>query len=143
MLAPLLPAVKPQLAEFSRQTVPPSSGNNMFLLLVGVVKPTVVVLPLPVLVAVMVLVSVPCKVNCWLVAPTVKLPLGVMVRVPALCSNGVVTLAVKVGLLTVLRDPQAPPDPIAIELPPPLKLPVPLGQVITILPCAAVFGKLP
>ena len=109
VLAPLgpPPAAKPQLTEFSKQTVPPSSGKIMLLLLVGVVKLRVVVLPLPAFLAVMVLVSVPCNVNCCPTAPTVKAPDGVIAKVPVLCKIGVVTLVVKLGLLIVVRAPAA------------------------------------
>ena len=62
-----------------------------------------------------------------------------MVSAPLLCSKGVVTLVVKVGLLTVDKLPQAPPVPSVMLVPPPVRLPAPLGHVKVVLPCTAVL----
>jgi hypothetical protein len=61
-----------------------------------------------------------------------------ILNAPALVRLGVVTDVENVGLLIVLRLPQLPPVPKVMLPPPPLKLPVPAGHVIVVLPWTAV-----
>ncbi|MBT9171101.1 MAG: hypothetical protein DDT18_01464 [Actinobacteria bacterium] len=49
-------------------------------------------------------------------------------------TKGVVTEVAKVGLATVLIGAQVPPAPKVITVPPPVRLPVPEGQVKVTLP---------
>lgn len=49
----------------------------------------------------------------------------------------------KVGLLTMVIALHVPPEPSVMLVPPPLKLPVPDGQVNVTLPCTAVFAPEP
>ena len=57
-----------------------------------------------------------------------------MLSAPALVRSGVVTLVLKVGLLTIVKLLQLPPVPSVSVLPVPVRLPVPLGQVSVVLP---------
>src|SRR5262245_60000221 len=62
---------------------------------------------------------------------------------PAFCTKGVFTLVVSEGLLIVLSELQEPPVPKVMALPPPPRLPVPLGQVSDVLPWTAVLALEP
>jgi hypothetical protein len=65
------------------------------------------------------------------------------VTAPAPVNNGEVTDVEKLTALFVVMLLHVPPDPRVIEFPPPLRLPVPLGQVIVMLPSTAVFADEP
>ena len=82
-------------------TVPPVSGKLIALAAVGVVKPTVVVLPA--LVPLRVLAAVPWRVKAWPVAPRVKAPAGVIVRVPTLVIVSLVPPKVRAVPVKVLE----------------------------------------
>ena len=60
------------------------------------------------------------------------------VTAPVPVKIGLVTLVVKLTALLVLIAPQVPPVPKVIAVPPPVRLPLPLGQVKVTLPCTAV-----
>ena len=88
---PLPDKAKPQFTLFCKQSVPLSFGNNTVLSGdVGSTNPTVVVL-LPER-AVITLVLLPCKVNFWFMAPTVKSLPGVMASAPLLTNPVALTL---------------------------------------------------
>lgn len=97
-VTPLPPAAKPQLLVL-RQTVPESSGKDMFRLAVGEAKLRVEVNPPEV--EDMEVLALPCSTRFWLVEPMVRAPPGVMFRAPPLWISGVVTLVLKVGLLEI------------------------------------------
>lgn len=138
LVTPLPPAAKPQLlAGAPRQTVPLASGRVMVLLASGVAKPRVEV-KLPV-VDDRVVEPLPCKVRFWVAAPIVRAPPGVMARVPVLCSSGVVTLVVKVGLLAMVSWPR--PDRLRLPLAPTARVPLELGIVIVLLDDRVAWEK--
>ena len=81
-VTPLPLVAKPQLVLPCKQMVPLSLGTVIVRLAVGAVKPRVLVKPLAL--ALKVDVELPCKANVRLLAPIVKLPPGVIVKLALL-----------------------------------------------------------
>ena len=58
-------------------------------------------------------------------------------------NDGVVTLVLKVTALLVLSAPQVPPVPSVMVVPPPVRLPEPLGHTKVVLPSTAFVAPAP
>jgi hypothetical protein len=75
-------------------------------------------------------------------ATVLRLPLASLTTMPAVVRPLKVS-PLKLGLATVLKEPQVPPLPRVIVLPPPVRLPVPEGHVRVVLPATAVAAVEP